>query len=154
MGIPNASYGALVVVSVILFTTAPAAGFTTSDVTTALIRASLKNLAVHKPRPILWFFSQLSMQHWTSLALAPFFSLFLQPAKQSLYALSSLATHLCLCSTICGWWEFGFQVIGRWLPRLFWRAGESVTRGDRRDRELEFERSFPPLTARPNRRRE
>jgi len=32
--------------------------------------------------------------------------------------------------------------------------GESVTRGDRRDRELEFESSFPPLTARPNRRRE
>ena len=59
-----------------------------------------------------------------------------------------------LCSTICGWWEFGFQVIGRWLPRLFGRAGESVTRGDRRDRELEFESSFPPLTARPNRRRE
>jgi len=38
--------------------------------------------------------------------------------------------------------------------RRFGRAGESVTRGDRRDRELEFESSFPPLTARPNRRRE
>jgi hypothetical protein len=38
--------------------------------------------------------------------------------------------------------------------RLFGRAGESVTRGDRRERELEFGRSFPPLTARPNRRRD
>jgi hypothetical protein len=38
--------------------------------------------------------------------------------------------------------------------RLFGRAGESVTRGDRRERELVFESSFPPLTARPNRRRE
>jgi DNA replication protein DnaC len=38
--------------------------------------------------------------------------------------------------------------------RLFVRAGESVTRGDRRERELEFESSFPPLTARPNRRRD
>ena len=38
--------------------------------------------------------------------------------------------------------------------RLFGRAGESVTRSDRRERELEFESSFPPLTARPNRRRE
>jgi hypothetical protein len=38
--------------------------------------------------------------------------------------------------------------------RLFGRAGESVTRGDRRERELVFGSSFPPLTARPNRRRE
>ena len=38
--------------------------------------------------------------------------------------------------------------------RLFGRAGESVTRSDRRERELEFESPFPPLTARPNRRRE
>ena len=38
--------------------------------------------------------------------------------------------------------------------RLFGRAGESVTRSDRRERELEFGRSFPPLTARPNRRRD
>ena len=38
--------------------------------------------------------------------------------------------------------------------RLFGRAGESVTRGDRRKRELEFGSSFPPLTARPNRRRD
>ena len=38
--------------------------------------------------------------------------------------------------------------------RLFGRAGESVTRGDRRKRELEFESPFPPLTARPNRRRD
>jgi hypothetical protein len=37
--------------------------------------------------------------------------------------------------------------------RLFGRAGESVTRGDRRKRELKFESPFPPLTARPNRRR-
>jgi len=39
-------------------------------------------------------------------------------------------------------------------PRLFGRASESVTRGDRRERELEFESPFPPLTARPNRRRD
>ena len=38
--------------------------------------------------------------------------------------------------------------------RLFGRAGESVPRGDRRERELEFGSSFPPLTARPNRRRD
>jgi hypothetical protein len=38
--------------------------------------------------------------------------------------------------------------------RLFGRAGESVTRSDRRERELGFERPFPPLTARPNRRRD
>src|ERR1035437_225694 len=38
--------------------------------------------------------------------------------------------------------------------RLFGRGSESVTRSDRRERELEFESSFPPLTARPNRRRE
>ena len=38
--------------------------------------------------------------------------------------------------------------------RLFGRAGESVTRGDRRKRELEFGSPFPPLTARPNRRRD
>ena len=38
--------------------------------------------------------------------------------------------------------------------RLFGRASESVTRSDRRERELEFESSFPPLTARPNRRRD
>lgn len=38
--------------------------------------------------------------------------------------------------------------------RLFGRAGESVTRGDRRERELEFGSPSPPLTARPNRRRE
>lgn len=38
--------------------------------------------------------------------------------------------------------------------RLFGRASESVTRGDRRKRELEFESPFPPLTARPNRRRD
>src|SRR5260370_38561214 len=38
--------------------------------------------------------------------------------------------------------------------RLFGRAGESVTRGARRKRELESESPFPPLTARPNRRRE
>jgi len=38
--------------------------------------------------------------------------------------------------------------------RLFGRASESVTRGDRRERELEFESPFPPLTAHPNRRRE
>ena len=39
------------------------------------------------------------------------------------------------------------------MSRLFGRAGESVTRSDRRERELEFGSSFPPLTARPNRRR-
>jgi hypothetical protein len=38
--------------------------------------------------------------------------------------------------------------------RLFGRAGESVTRSDRRERELEFQSPFPPLTARPNRRRD
>ena len=38
--------------------------------------------------------------------------------------------------------------------RLFGRAGESVTRSDRRQRELQFESSLPPLTARPNRRRD
>ena len=38
--------------------------------------------------------------------------------------------------------------------RLFGRAGESVTRCDRRERELEFGSSFPPLTARPQRRRD
>jgi hypothetical protein len=38
--------------------------------------------------------------------------------------------------------------------RLFGRASESVTRGDRRERELGFGSPFPPLTARPNRRRE
>ena len=43
--------------------------------------------------------------------------------------------------------------VRRSQARLFGRASESVTRGDRRERELEFESSFPPLTARPNRRR-
>jgi hypothetical protein len=38
--------------------------------------------------------------------------------------------------------------------RLFGRAGESVTRSDRRQPELEFGRLLPPLTARPNRRRD
>lgn len=38
--------------------------------------------------------------------------------------------------------------------RLFGRAGESVPRGDRRERELEFGSPFPPLTARPNQRRD
>ena len=38
--------------------------------------------------------------------------------------------------------------------RLFGRAGESVTRSDRRQRELEFGSPLPPLTARPNRRRD
>ena len=38
--------------------------------------------------------------------------------------------------------------------RLFGRASESVTRGDRRGRELGLESSSPPLTARPNRRRD
>ncbi len=38
--------------------------------------------------------------------------------------------------------------------RLFGRAGESVTRCDRRQRELEFDSPLPPLTARPNRRRD
>jgi len=37
--------------------------------------------------------------------------------------------------------------------RRFGRAGESVTHGDRRKRELVFEGPFPPLTARPNQRR-
>jgi hypothetical protein len=44
--------------------------------------------------------------------------------------------------------------VGQSEARLFGRAGESVTRGDRRERELEFESPFPPLTARPNRRRD
>ena len=39
------------------------------------------------------------------------------------------------------------------MARLFGRAGESVTRSDRRKRELEFGSPLPPLTARPNRRR-
>ena len=38
--------------------------------------------------------------------------------------------------------------------RRFGRGGESVTRGDRRKRERVFGRPFPPLTARPNQRRE
>jgi hypothetical protein len=38
--------------------------------------------------------------------------------------------------------------------RLCGRAGESVTRGDRRGRELGLEGSSPPLTARPHRRRD
>jgi len=38
--------------------------------------------------------------------------------------------------------------------RLFGRAGESVTRSDRRQREPWFGSSLPPLTARPNRRRD
>ncbi len=38
--------------------------------------------------------------------------------------------------------------------RLLGRAGESVTRSDRRQRERRFESPFPPLTARPNRRRD
>jgi len=38
--------------------------------------------------------------------------------------------------------------------RLFGRAGESVTRSDRRQPELEFGSWLPPLTARPNRRRD
>ena len=38
--------------------------------------------------------------------------------------------------------------------RRFGRAGESVTRGDRRKRELVFGRPFPPLTTRPKQRRE
>ena len=38
--------------------------------------------------------------------------------------------------------------------RLFGRASESVARGDRRKRELEFGSPFPPLTARPNKRRD
>jgi len=37
--------------------------------------------------------------------------------------------------------------------RLFGRAGESVTRSDRRQPELEFGSCLPPLIARPNRRR-
>ena len=40
------------------------------------------------------------------------------------------------------------------MARLFGRAGESVARSDRRKRELEFGSPLPPLTARPNRRRE
>src|ERR1035437_6700811 len=44
--------------------------------------------------------------------------------------------------------------VGQSEARLFGRAGESVTRSDRRERELEFERPVPPLTARPNRRRD
>jgi hypothetical protein len=44
--------------------------------------------------------------------------------------------------------------VGQSEARLFGRAGESVTRSDRRERELEFESPFPPLTAHPNRRRE
>ena len=44
--------------------------------------------------------------------------------------------------------------VGQLEARLFGRAGESVTRSDRRERELEFESPFPPLTARPNRRRD
>ena len=44
--------------------------------------------------------------------------------------------------------------VGQSEARLFGRAGESVTRSDRRERELEFESPFPPLTARPNQRRE
>jgi hypothetical protein len=38
--------------------------------------------------------------------------------------------------------------------RLFGRAGESVTRSDRRGRELWLESTSPPLTARPNGRRD
>ena len=38
--------------------------------------------------------------------------------------------------------------------RRFGRAGESVTRGDRRKRERMFGRPFPPLTAPPKQRRE
>lgn len=38
--------------------------------------------------------------------------------------------------------------------RLFGRAGESVTLCDRREGELKFGSPFPPLTARPNRRRD
>ena len=38
--------------------------------------------------------------------------------------------------------------------RLFGRASESVTRCDRRQRELVFESPLPPLTAHPNRRRD
>ena len=38
--------------------------------------------------------------------------------------------------------------------RRFGRGGESVTRGDRRKRELVFGGPFPPLTARPNQRRD
>ena len=38
--------------------------------------------------------------------------------------------------------------------RRFGRAGESVPRGDRRKRERRFGRPFPPLTARPNQRRD
>jgi hypothetical protein len=45
-------------------------------------------------------------------------------------------------------------ILPKLTTRLFGRAGESVTRSDRRKRELEFESPFPPLTARPNRRRD
>jgi hypothetical protein len=45
-------------------------------------------------------------------------------------------------------------ILPKLATRLFGRAGESVTRSDRRKRELEFESPFPPLTARPNRRRD
>ena len=38
--------------------------------------------------------------------------------------------------------------------RLFEWAGESVTRSDRREHELQFGSAFPPLTAHPNRRRD
>ncbi len=52
----------------------------------------------------------------------------------------------------------GAGAIGLPVPelgaRLFRRASESVTRGDRRERELRFKSPFPPLTARLNRRRE
>jgi hypothetical protein len=44
--------------------------------------------------------------------------------------------------------------VRRSQARRFGRAGESVTRGDRRKRELMFGSPFPPLTARPNKRRE
>jgi len=37
--------------------------------------------------------------------------------------------------------------------RRFGRGGESVTRGDRRQGELEFGSPLPPLTARPKQRR-
>jgi hypothetical protein len=44
--------------------------------------------------------------------------------------------------------------VRRSQARRFGRAGESVTRGDRRKRELMFGSPFPPLTARPNKRRD
>jgi len=47
-----------------------------------------------------------------------------------------------------------FLAVPESWARLFGRASESVTRSDRRERERGFERPFPPLTARPNRRRE